>query len=89
MVLGCHSRAANRQCDPMTGSMSYKAFLRGEHFHAVLVGLSEVFKMHAVASLRRFAASLPSVRKTFTISIFKISKKPSLSPLALTIIEGQ
>lgn len=43
MVLGYHSRAANRQCDSMTGSMSYKAFLRGGNLHAVLVGLSEVF----------------------------------------------
>lgn len=43
MVLGYHSRAANRLCGSVTGSMSYKAFLRGVHLHAVLVGLSEVF----------------------------------------------
>lgn len=90
MALYYHSEAADRQCDPMTGSTWQEAFLKGEHLHAALAGfLKGFFKVCTMASFKKFASSLPSIRKIFTISIFKISKKPRLSPLALTILGGR
>lgn len=90
VALYYHPEAICRQRDSMTDGMWYEAFFKGRPLHAAIAGfLIFCLKAHTIAFFKRFASSLPSMKKTFTISIFKISRRPRLSPLALTILGGQ